>query len=64
VCEFERARICLPSLSCSAGAPQQVGPRGVEVPIVIELELVEDGEPGFGPVKLGHRDCPIQFDDR
>ena len=36
----------------------------MEVPVVVEVEAVEDGQAGFGPIGLGHGDGPVHLDDR
>ena len=47
-----------------AGAAQEVGPGGVVVPVVVEVEAVEDGQAGVGSVDLGNGDSPVHLDDR
>ena len=62
--EVERAAVRAVGLIVPAGATQEVGTRGVEVPVVVEVETVEDGQAGLGPVDLGDGDGPVHLDDR
>ena len=51
-------------LNVAAGPAQEVGAGGVEVPVVVEVEAVEDGQAGFGTVDLGYGDGPVHLHDR
>jgi hypothetical protein len=57
--EVERAAVRVVGLTVPAGATQDVGTRGVEVSVMVEVEAVEDGQAGFGPVDLGHGDGAV-----
>ncbi len=62
--EVERPVVGVVGLTVPAGATQEAGTRGVKVSVVVEVEAVEDGQAGFGPVDLGHGDGPVHLDDR
>src|SRR5690349_22908580 len=62
--EVERAAVRVVGLTVPAGPTQEAGARGVEVPVMAEVEAVEDGQAGLGPVDLGHGDGPVHLDDR
>jgi len=47
--ELERALIFRSRLPASAEAAEQVGARGVEVPVAVEVEPVDEDQPGFSP---------------
>jgi hypothetical protein len=47
--ELERALESRPRLVSAAEAGEQVGPRGVEVLVAVQVEPVDDGEAGFSP---------------
>jgi hypothetical protein len=50
--EIERAAVRVVGLTAPAGATQEIGTRGVEVSVVVEVEAVEDGKADFGPPSL------------
>src|SRR5215471_15816189 len=62
--EVERAAVRVVGLIVPADATQEVGTRGVEVPVMVEVEAVEDGQAGIGSIDLGHGDGPVHLDDR
>lgn len=62
--EVERTAAGVVGLVVAAGAAQELGAGGVEGPVVVEVEAVQDGQAGFGSVDLGHGDGPVHLDDR
>jgi hypothetical protein len=62
--EVERPAVGVASLGVAAGAALQLGLGGVEVPVVVEVKAVEDGQAGFWPVDLGHGDGPVHLNHR
>ena len=62
--EVERSLVRVASLVVTAGAPKQVRAGGVKVAVVIEFEGVDHGQASLRPVNLGHRDGPVEFDNR
>ena len=62
--EVERAAGGVVGLVVEPGAAPEPGAGGVEVPVVVEVEAVRDGQAGFGSVDLGHGDGPVHLDDR
>src|SRR6185437_5158972 len=61
--EVERPAVGLAGLAVAAGPSQEIGAGGVEVAVVVEVEAVENGQAGLGPVDLGHGDGPVHVDD-
>ena len=69
-----RSRLGVPSSSARTYAARasssrssrrkELAARGVQVVVVVELEPVDDREPGARAVGLGDRDRPVQLDDR
>ena len=45
-------------------SPQELRPGGVEVVIVVEVELVDELEARERPFRLRDGDCSVQLDDR
>ncbi len=62
--EVERAAVRVVGLAVPAGATQEVGTRGMEVSVMVEVEAVKDGQACLGPVHLGHGDGPVHLGDR
>src|SRR5579859_5854528 len=62
--EVERAAVRVPGLTGPAGATKQLGPGRVEVPVMVKVEAVQDGQARFGTLDLGHGDGPVHLDDR
>ena len=60
----QRPTVGVARLIGSAEAAQQLAARGVQVPVVLQGEAVDDVEPRLGPLRLGDRDGPAQLDDR
>jgi hypothetical protein len=56
-------RVLLSRLTVAAEAPQQVRASRMEVPVIVQRELIDEGKSGFWPVDLGDGDRTIQLDD-
>ena len=51
-------------LRSAAEAAQQLGPRRVEVPVVVEAQPLDDGEAGARAFRLSDGDRPVELDHR
>src|SRR5262245_55432576 len=60
--ELERALVLRACLVAAAEPPEQVSPRGVEVLVAVEVEPLDQGEPGLASLRLGHRDRAVELD--
>ena len=62
--ELQGAVVCGSGFREAVQAAEQLGPRGVEVVVGIELERVGEGERRLEVAGLGDRDRPVELDDR
>ena len=61
--QHQRPTVRVARLIGPAETAQQLAARGVQVPVVLQAEPVDDVEPRLGPLRLGNRDGPAQLDD-
>jgi hypothetical protein len=64
VCASLTARSYSVRLVYSAEAAEQIGSRRVEVLVAVEVEPLDQDQPGLRPIRLGHGDRPVQLHDR
>src|SRR6266511_3873909 len=59
----QRSTVRITGLFRSAESPQQLGPRRVQVAVVVEVEAIDDDEPRLRTLGLGDRHGPVQLHD-